>query len=371
MGENIMTTRRDFLKTGTAAAATGIFFCGCGLLRSAHAQETPRHKLPLTVNGKRVKTVDVHAHCNFHEAGALLGEEGRRRQAGPINGAQETFIDLKQRLAAMDAQAVDMEILSINPFWYDKERDLAGQIVKIQNEKLAEFCAAHSDRFAAFASLTLQAPDLAVQELETAVKKQGLKGAAIGGTVNNVDFSDPKFSPVWAKAEELDVPLFIHPRGIPELGKRLAGNGWLDNTIGNPLDTTIALSHLIFEGTLDRFPGLKIIAAHGGGYLGSYADRSDHPCMVGPKGCNPDIKLKKNPTEYLRQLYFDSLVFTPEAIRHLVAQVGASQIMLGSDYPYPWQLSPVDHIFASTSLSDDEKTDILGRTAAKLFNLET
>ena len=365
-----MTTRRDFLKNGTAAAATGIFFCGCGLLRSAHAQEPARHKLPVTVNGKRIKTIDVHAHCNFHEAGALLGEEGRRRQAGPINGAQETFIDLKQRLAAMDAQAVDVEILSINPFWYDKERDLAAQIVKIQNERLAEFCAAHSDRFAAFASLTLQAPDLAVQELETAVKKQGLKGAAVGGSVNNVDFSDPKFDSVWAKAEELGVPLFIHPRGMPELRNRLAGNGWLDNTIGNPLDTTIALSHLIFEGTLDRFPGLKIIAAHGGGYLASYADRSDHPCTVGPKGCNPDIKLKKKPTEYLRQIYFDSLVFTPEAIRHLAAQVGASQIVLGSDYPYPWQPSPVDHIFACTSLDDDEKAGILGRTAAKLFNLE-
>ena len=370
MGEDIMTTRRDFLKTGTATA-TGIFFCGCGLLRSAHAQEPARQKLPVMVGGKRVKTIDVHSHCNFHEAGALLGEEGPKLQAGPVNGAEESFIDLKQRLAAMDAQAVDMEILSINPFWYNRERDLAAQIVKIQNEKLAEFCASHSDRFAAFASLTLQAPDLAVQELETAIKKQGLKGAAIGGSVDNVDFSDPKFHPVWAKAEELGVPLFIHPRGIPELRKRLSGNGWLDNTIGNPLDTTIALSHLIFEGTLDRFPGLKVIAAHGGGYLGSYADRSDHPCMVGPKGCNPDIKLKKRPSEYLRQLYFDSLVFTPEAIRHLVTQVGASRIMLGSDYPYPWQLSPVDHIFASTSLSDDEKADILGRTAAKLFNLET
>jgi predicted TIM-barrel fold metal-dependent hydrolase len=157
---------------------------------------------------------------------------------------------------------------------------------------------------------------------------------------------------------------------MPELKNRLAGNGWLDNTIGNPLDTTIALSHLIFEGTLDRFPGLKIIAAHGGGFLASYADRSDHPCTVGPKGCNPDIKLKKKPTEYLKQIYFDSLVFTPEAIRHLAAQVGASQIILGSDYPYPWQLSPVDHIFACTSLDDDEKAGILGRTAAKLFNLE-
>jgi predicted TIM-barrel fold metal-dependent hydrolase len=364
-----MTTRRDFLKGGTAAAATGIFFCGCCLLHGARAQQPVRHKLPVTVKGRRVKSIDVHAHCNFHEAGALLGEEGPKLQAGPINGAQEAFIELGQRLAAMDSQAVDMEILSINPFWYHRERDLAAQVVKIQNEKLAEFCASHSDRFAAFASLTLQAPDLAVQELETAVKKQGLKGAAIGGSVDGVDFSDPKFHPVWAKAEELGVPLFIHPRGIPELRKRLAGNGWLDNTIGNPLDTTIALSHLIFEGTLDRFPGLKVIAAHGGGYLASYADRSDHPCMVGPKGCNPDIKLKKQPTEYLKQLYFDSLVFTPEAIRHLVAQVGASQIMLGSDYPFPWQLSPVDHIFACTSLSDDEKADIVGRTAAKLFNL--
>ena len=106
------------------------------------------------------------------------------------------------------------------------------------------------------------------------------------------------------------------------------------NTIGNPLETTIALSHLIFEGTFDNFPGLKVIAAHGGGYLGSYADRSDHACLVGPKGCNPDIKLKKKPTEYLKQIYFDSLIFAPEAIRHLVAQVGASQIVLGSDYPY-------------------------------------
>jgi predicted TIM-barrel fold metal-dependent hydrolase len=365
-----MTTRRDFLKAGTAAAATGILFCGCGLLHGAHAQQPARHKLPVTVKGKRVKTIDVHAHCNFREAGALLGEEGPKLQAGPVNGAEETFIELGQRLAAMDAQAVDMEILSINPFWYNRQRDLAAQVVKLQNEKLAEFCASHSDRFAAFASLTLQAPDLAVQELEIAVKKQGLKGAAIGGSVNGVDFSDPRFHPVWAKAEELGVPLFIHPRGLPELSKRLAGNGWLDNTIGNPLDTTIALSHLIFEGTLDRFPGLKVIAAHGGGYLASYADRSDHPCMVGPKGCNPDIKLKKQPSEYLKQLYFDSLVFTPEAIRHLVAQVGVSQVMLGSDYPFPWQLNPVDHIFASTSLSDEEKADVLGRTAARLFNIK-
>jgi aminocarboxymuconate-semialdehyde decarboxylase len=365
-----MTTRRNFLKGG-AAAATGIVFCSCGLLQSAHAEPPARQKLPVMVGGKRVKTIDVHAHCHFREAGALLGADAPKIQLPPVNGAAEAFIEIDTRLAAMDAQAVDVEVLSINPFWYDRERELAAQIVKIQNEKLAELCASRPDRFAGFASLTLQAPDLAVQELETAVKKQGLKGAAIGGVVNGVEFSDSKFHPVWAKAEELGVPLFVHPQGVPELNKRLSGNGWLGNTIGNPLETTIALSHLIFEGTFDRFPGLKVIAAHGGGFLPSYADRSDHACLVGPKGCNPDVKLSKEPTEYLKQIYFDSLIFSPEAIRHLVTQVGAGQIVLGSDYPYPWQLQPVDHIFASASLSDEDRASILGRTAAKLLDFET
>jgi predicted TIM-barrel fold metal-dependent hydrolase len=368
-----MTTRRHFLKTGASAAATGIVFCGCGLLHGAHAQQSARQRLPVMIGGKRVKTIDVHAHCQFSEAVALQGAsaaaptslvDGRSRS----DVAAEAFIEIDKRLAAMDTQAVDMEVLSINPFWYGSERDLAGQIVKLQNEKLTELCASKPDRFAAFASLTLQAPDLAVQELETAVRKQGLKGAAIGGTVNGEAFSDPKFHPVWAKAEELDVPLFIHPTGIPELAKKLAGNGWLTNAVGYPVETTIALSHLIFEGTFDRFPKLKVIAAHGGGYLPSYADRSDHACLVSPKSCNPNIQLKKAPTDYLKQIYFDSLIFTPEAIRHLVAQVGASQVVLGSDCPYPWQLQPVDHIFASESLSDDHKADILGRTAARLLN---
>jgi predicted TIM-barrel fold metal-dependent hydrolase len=364
-----MTTRRDFLKTGVGAAA-GIVFCGCGLLHPANAQQQPvRQTLPVAIGGKRIKTIDVHSHCYFPAAGALLGGD----PLAPLpnnNGASEAVIAIDKRLAAMNSQSIDLEVLSINPFWYNRERDLAAQIVKVNNEELAELCSSKPDRFAAFASLTLQAPDLAVQELETAVKKQGLKGAAIGATMNGEEFSNPKFHPVWAKAEELGVPLFIHPQGLPELKKRLAGNGFLNNTVGYPTETSIVLSHLIFEGTFDRFPGLKVIAAHGGGYLPSYPDRADHSCLVSPVNCNPDIKLKKQPSEYLKQIYFDSLVFTPEAIRHLVAQVGASQLVLGSDYPYPWQLQPVDHIFASTSLSDDEKADILGRTAAKLFNVQ-
>jgi aminocarboxymuconate-semialdehyde decarboxylase len=362
-----MTTRRDFLITATRAA--GAVFYSCGMFGAARAQQqTGGNALPVMVDGKRVKTIDVHAHCLFHEAVDLIGKEAAPFNPG-VKGANEAFIDIDQRLKAMDAMAVDMEVLSINPFWYRAERDLAAQIVKLQNEKLAELCASKPDRFAAFGSLALQYPDLAVQQLETAVKKQGLRGAAIGGSVVGEEFADPKFHPVWAKAEELGAVLFIHPQSPPELAKRLKGNGWLTNIIGLPVETTIALQHLIFEGTLDRFPDLKVIAAHGGGFLASYAPRSDHACFVSPAGCNPEIKLKKKPTEYLNQLYFDALVFTPEALRHLAAQVGSSQIMLGSDHPYPWEQHPVDAIFATTTLSDDEKVAILGGNAARLFDM--
>jgi aminocarboxymuconate-semialdehyde decarboxylase len=299
----------------------------------------------------------------------LIGDEAKA-VLPPTKGAQEHFIVIEERLKGMDAMAIDMEVLSINPFWYRKDRDLASQIVKVQNEKLAELCASRPDSFAAFASLALQFPDLAVQQLEDAVKKQGLRGAAIGASVAGEDFSNPKFHPVWAKAEELGAVLFIHPQSTPELAKRFQGNGWLSNLIGNPLDTTIALQHLIFEGTLDRFPGLKVLAAHGGGYLPSYAARSDHACFVSPQNCNPDIKLKKKPSEYLNQLHFDALVFTPEALRHLVAQVGASQIMLGTDHPIPWEEHPVDHVFATKTLSDAEKIAILGGNAARLLGVK-
>ncbi len=369
-----MTTRRGLL------AAAGIAFCGCCLRGPARAQGaapspgqgTAPARRPVTVAGKRVKTVDTHAHCIFADALALLGTNAQAAVPA-TKGVEEHFLAVpgavEARLRAMDDMGVDMEILSINPFWYAADRDLAARIVGLNNDHLAELCAAHPDRFGAFASLTMQFPDLAVKQLEDAVRKGGLKGAAIGGSVLGDSFSEPKYRPILAKAEELGAVLFIHPQSVPELARRFAGNGWLANTIGNPLDTTIALQHLIYEGTLDRFPGLKVLAAHGGGYLGSYAPRSDHACFVSPQNCNPGVALKKAPTEYLNQLYFDSLVFTPEALRHLVAQVGAGQVVLGTDFPIPWELHPADHVLATTTLSDDDKLAILGGNAARLFGL--
>jgi aminocarboxymuconate-semialdehyde decarboxylase len=364
------TDRRTFL-TDTAAAA-GLVFVGCGAAYAA--QTTPRaaapHR-PVLVRGRRIRTVDIHAHCAVPEANDLL----RRTPPAPTGGQASLLTlggeSLAQRLAAMDAQGIDVAVLSINPNWYDVDRDLAAKVIAIQNEAMASFCASHADRFAAFASVALQFPDLAAQQLEDAMKKAGLRGAAIGGSVAGAELADPKFDPFWAKAEALGAAIFIHPQatGLTALNSRLRGNGMLGNVIGNPLETTIALSHLIFEGTLDRFPGLKICAAHGGGYLPSYMKRSDRGCETFPTQCTAGVP-KRKPTEYVKQMYYDSLVFTPEALRHLVAEVGADHVVMGTDYPYPWVDAPVDHVLGTPGLSDADREAILGGTAAKLLGLE-
>ena len=315
----------------------------------------------VVIGGKRVKTVDVHAHCGVPAAMALMG----LKPAPSLLMSQPA-----DRLRAMDEQGIDVEALSINPYWYGADRDVARELIRIQNEALAEACAANPERFVAFATVALQHPDLAVEQLEEGVRRYGLRGASLGGSVEGQELSDPKFHTFWARAEQLGVLVFIHPQGTAELesSTRLAGNGVLTNTIGNPLETTIALSHLIFEGTLDRFPGLKICAAHGGGYLPSYAARSDAIMTTFPERCTG--ALKKKPTEYLRQLYFDSIVFTAEALRHLAAETGAGQIVMGTDYPYPWTKTSVDHILNTPGLSDDERIAMLGGTAAKLLGIK-
>jgi aminocarboxymuconate-semialdehyde decarboxylase len=368
-------TRREFIED-TAGTVAGIAFVGCGLLTAttgyaqppAYAQAPPAtqpqaRRREVVVNGQRVKTIDVHAHCSVPEAMALMG----------LKVAPTTLLMAQpaERLRAMDEQGIDVEALSINPYWYKAERDVAKELIRIQNEKLAEICAANPERFVAFASVALQHPDLAAEQLEEGVKKYGLRGAGVGGSVNGLELADPKFHPFWAKAEQLGALVFIHPQatGAPtELGSRLKGNGGLENVIGNPLETTIALSHLIFEGTLDQFPGLKICAAHGGGYLPSYAGRSDAGCVTFPDRCPKP--LRKKPTEYLRQLYFDSLVFTPEALRHLVAETGSSQIVMGTDYPFPWTKTSVDHILGTPGLTDTERAAMLGGTAARLLGIK-
>jgi len=203
------------------------------------------------------------------------------------------------------------------------------------------------------------------------VKKLGLRGMSVGTHVEGEELANPKFHPIWQKCEELGLLVFMHPIAYGPFEKRFAGNGGLVNVIGNPLETTIALTHMIFEGTLDRFPGLKLCTSHAGGYIASYGDRSDAGCITFPDRCKT-VTLKKKPTEYLKDLYYDTIIFNPEALRYLASRVGASQIMLGTDYPFPWSKAgaTADIILNTPGLSDDDKRAILGGSAAKLLGIK-
>jgi aminocarboxymuconate-semialdehyde decarboxylase len=379
-----MPNRREFLK-GVSRTAAGIFFSGCCCAESSFgfALEPRQNAAPpvarrkpreVVVGGRRVKVVDIHAHVRVPEAWDLvkdrIGREGRpgdATQASPDNPSN-MHNDVEKHLADLDEMGIDVQALSINPFWYWADEDLARKIIQLQNEKIAEFCSAHPNRFAGLGSVALQHPSLAAEQMEDGVKKLGMRGFAIGGSVNGDDLSDPKFHPFWAKAEELQTLIFIHPQaaGTPIDEKRLKGNGFLDNVVGHPLETTLALTHLIQDGTLDLFPRLKICAAHGGGYLPSYSSRNDQCLIAFPNLCKP---LKKPPTEYLKQLYFDSVLFTPEDMRHLIAVVGPSQVVVGTDYPTLWNRTPVDRILAIPGLKDEERISIFGNTAAKLLKM--
>jgi aminocarboxymuconate-semialdehyde decarboxylase len=379
-----MPTRRQFLKSVSGTAA-GILFTSCSCAESSFgfalnpwqsaAQPVAKRKpREVVIGGQRVKVVDVHAHVRVPEAWDLvkdrIGREGRPGDvtlANPDNPAN-IHNDVEKRLADLDEMGIDVQAVSVNPFWYWADVDLARKIVQIQNEKIAELCAAHPKRFAGLGSVALQHPSLAVEQMEDGVKNLGMRGFAIGGSVNGDDLSVPRFHPFWAKAQELETLIFIHPQsaGTPIDEKRLKGNGFLDNVVGHPLETTLALTHLIQDGTLDLFPRLKICAAHGGGYLPSYSSRSDQCLTAFPNLCKP---LKKPPTEYLKQLYYDSILFTPEDMRHLIAVVGASQVVVGTDYPTLWNRTPVDRILALPGLNDAERISIFGNTAAKLLKM--
>ena len=367
-----MLNRRRFLRYAAGASA-GVVCVGCGLghaLAQAAAVPTRREVI---VGGRRVKTVDVHAHCAVPAVldivkGTRFEAPARRQLEGNLG-----FPVAAPRVADMDKDGIDVQVLSINAFWYAADRDLARRMFDLQSEKVAEMCRSFPGRFLGYAPVSLQFPDLAAEQLEHGVKHLGLVGAAIGGSVEGEEIAAPKFDPFWKKAEELQALVFIHPQTAPQstgITKRIQGSGALGNVIGNPLETSLALAHLIFEGTLDRFPNVKICGAHGGGFLPSYAARMDHGCVVFPDQCKGPT-LKKRPSEYLKQLYIDSLVFTSEALRHLVNEHGASQIMIGTDYAVPWVKGPVDHILNTPGLSDDERIAILGGNAAKLMKIPT
>ena len=365
-----MPNRRCFLER-MAGATAGLMMGGRGLADAAFSRQVgvPRGKRrEVVIGGRRITTVDVHAHC-FVPAVWDLVKDTPLAEVAKNNLTGNIALGSPQRLIDMDAQGIDYQAINVNAWGYSADRALATDLVQLQNETISKWCAVHPDRFVGMATLALQHPDLAADQLDYAVRKLGMRGAAIGGSVEGQELSDRKFDPLWAKAEQLGVVLFMHPQAAPGTTQnpRLQGKGGLGNIIGNPLETTVFLSHLIFEGTLDRFPGLKICGAHAGGYLASYSGRSDAVCG---RGSGADCKaLKKKPSEYFReQLYIDTMIFREEGLRHLIAEVGVSHMIYGTDYPFDWPVG-VDLVLNASFLSNADKEAILGGNAIKLLRI--
>jgi aminocarboxymuconate-semialdehyde decarboxylase len=370
-----MRNRREFLKTIAYASAGSFLLSSSAASKSPALPQAdsplPKHK-PVIVGGKKIKTVDMHCHVNLPEVANFLKGTPLEKSVPAI-----TVIDAR-RLQIMDKEGIDVQAVCVNPFWYSADRDLATRLIDFHNQKLVEMLqSAPPGRFAAFGAVALQFPELAAKQMEDAMK-MGLKGAAIGGHVEGEELSLPKYDVFWAKAEELQAPIFMHPQESVQatgITKRVKGFGGLDAIIGNPLETSIFIGHMIFEGVLERFPGLKLCCAHGGGYLAAYPGRMDHSCFDSPARCEGS-PIKKQPTEYLKQLYVDSIVFTPEGLRHLAAVMGPTHVMLGTDYPFKWvedpkALGPVDHVFATPGFTDAQKVAILGGTACKWLGIPT
>jgi aminocarboxymuconate-semialdehyde decarboxylase len=331
-----------------------------------------------------VTTVDVHAHTIVPEIFPLtagqpgyrdeqdqqlrtFGRESVERNAKLAAGDYAPLLsDMGSRLKAMDAAGIDIQAVSVIPtqYHYWADRALASEIVSAVNEHIAAMAREQPDRLVGLATVALQHPDLAAAQLTEAVRRLGLRGAEISTSAAGRDFSDPFFEPFFAAAAELGAFVFIHPWGC-SLGERLS-SWYLGNIIGQPAETTLALSHLIFGGVLDRHPDLIVCAAHGGGYLPQYIGRADHAYSVRRESAT----MKRPPSAYLHQLYFDSLVYTPGTARQLIDVAGAGHVLIGTDYPFDMGVTdPLTRLDAVPGLSGEERAAITGGTAARLLRI--
>jgi aminocarboxymuconate-semialdehyde decarboxylase len=348
-----------------------------GLERSGAVDFRSHHK-------QRGLTIDMHCHAFVPEVEQLVKDRPQKRaepdlQRRTIGTASMEYnistmlpaafpklTNLEQRIRDMDQMGVDIQVVSptSTQHYYWADLDLARQIVRVTNERIAESCAQHPDRLVALGNIALQHPELSLEQLDHCVRKLGMRGVEISTAVDGLELDDAKFTRFWARAEELGCLVFIHPFGT-SLGERV-NRYYLQNVIGQPIETTIALSHLIFGGVLDRYPGLKILAAHGGGYLPSYIGRSDHAYKTRPDAHT----MQRAPSEYLRQLYFDTLLYEPESLGRLIEQVGATQVVVGTDYPFDMGAYDIHGLVAGVrGLSEADRIAILGGNAARLLGL--
>jgi aminocarboxymuconate-semialdehyde decarboxylase len=336
---------------------------------------------------KRGKSLRVDIHCHYmntevagrvahlnpaqHEPMAVWSNAATRE--ANANQAKERgpkLTDIALRLKDMDRMGIDIQAVSPAPnqTYYWTEPGMGADLARAVNERLAEIVARHPDRFVALGTVPLQDVSLAVAELEHCVRKLGMRGVEINPSVRGMDLTDAKLGldAFFAAVQALDVIVFMHPIGFTQ-GNRLVDH-YFNNVIGNPLETTVAASHLIFDGVMERHPKLKIVLPHAGGYLAHYWARMDHAYKARP---DTHGQMKRKPSSYLERFYFDTITFDHGMAAHLIARFGADHVLLGTDYPYDMGVErPLEFIAGVKGLSHAETAAIEGGNAARLLKID-
>ena len=323
-------------------------------------------------------TIDIHSHILIdaaadyvrphlpkvvssaaEETQVLTARQGRERHAN--------LTDMALRLGELDAMGIDRQVVkpAPNQCYYKVPADIGATAARMVNDGMAAYAARRPDRFIPFGTVPMQDGEAAAVELTRCSRELGFKGVQVLTNVDGAELSDPRFAAFWAKAEELGMLVVIHPAGFtqPQRFSRF----YFDNVIGNPLDTTVALHYLIFDGVLERHPNLQILAVHGGGYLPSYSGRIDHAW-----GARSDAHgtLPKPPSFYLRKIWFDSVVFSSHQLANLAAVFGADRILMGTDYPYDMgDYDPIAHVNSVEGFDEAMKAAIAGGNARRLLGV--
>lgn len=281
---------------------------------------------------------------------------------------QENCWNPGTRLQECAQHRVDMQVLSTVPvmFSYWAKPVDALDLSQLLNDHIAGVVAAYPKKFVGLGTVPMQAPDLAIKELERCVKKLGLAGIQIGTNVNGHNLNDPEFFPIFQAVEELGVAIFVHPWNT--LGQERTQQYWLSWLVGMPAETSLAICSLIFGGVFERLPKLRVAFAHGGGAFPATIGRIEQGFKMRPDLCAVDHKV--NPREYLGKFYLDSLVHDPIMLKYLIDLVGENRIALGSDYPFPLgELEPGKLIESMSDLSEATKARLLGGTALEWLGL--
>jgi aminocarboxymuconate-semialdehyde decarboxylase len=329
-----------------------------------------------------MRTIDTHTHVLAQETAVLLTKAGVKVTITPDNAESAALdvsgvvyrpfptggFDVARRLRDMDVMGVDVQVLSATPqtYLYNQDASLGATAAAIQNDQIAKLVKENPQRFMGIATLPMQSPEKAADELRRAMTKLGLRGTMFASNIMGKNLDDPGFEPVWTAAEELGAFVFIHPNNVA--GADRMKSYYLNNLIGNPLDTTIGAACLYFGGVMDRHPKLTVVLAHGGGFTPYQAARWEHGWQVRPE---PKKNVSRQPVDIAKRFYYDTILHSAPVLEFMIGHVGADRVVLGSDYPYDMgMMDCVKHV-RSLKISDTDKAAILSGRAQSLLAVKS